>query len=624
MTKILHKRGSGEPAAESLDVGEIALDTSSGTAYTKLSDGTVVDIGGSGGDSAGAGMVIQPDEPADPVTGLQWLDSTTGRVWLWDDDKWLEFPAACSDGGGSGGGGGSVYQATAATDLKQGDPVQIRDDSSVEVCSGAPQALDVPSDLGISQISGGAAQWTRNVYMDKHDMWLLVYEDVSTGARKVIGQLYRILEDGSIKLGNTVQISGEDEEPYELLYDSVKDVATVWIHYAVSQHGAARCIKVDSEGELSSTLTVSNRMSYSISGHVNGNIASCVDPVNNAYYVCWRSSSSFRMRQGYYQESDNTIRWGNTKTIASQDQRSPRMVYDPKSGYVVILNYNNAESKQLMVYLIETTGQDSNTVHGPTQATGYYFLQNGCDINPDTGEIVAIGRMRDGVSPDDSIAAIAIKIDGTNVTAGQPVLLGDHQPSYPLDVAYSTETGFYYCLYYENVFVSYGIEDEDEDSPALMDLKDPVLMEILERANVPHHYIHRVELNGLNITPSSGRMNVLNGAISSGSMRARLQDNPPQMIACWNGSKAQIKRASLADGAVVSDTLFIGMAASDCSVGSKADVLLVGNVADQPNADLLPGHQYFVQPDGTLSEDSSSDQPFAGTALEQHKIIVKG
>ena len=110
MTTILHKRGIGKPSTDDLSAGEIALDTSTGTAYTKLSNGAIVEIGGPGGDSAGAGMVIQPDEPADPVTGLQWLESTTGKVWLWDDDKWLEFPAACPDGGGSSGGGSGSWE----------------------------------------------------------------------------------------------------------------------------------------------------------------------------------------------------------------------------------------------------------------------------------------------------------------------------------------------------------------------------------------------------------------------------------------------------------------------------------------------------------------------------------
>ena len=48
MTTILHKRGIGIPSADDLSVGELALDTSAGTAYTKLSNGTVVEIGGSG------------------------------------------------------------------------------------------------------------------------------------------------------------------------------------------------------------------------------------------------------------------------------------------------------------------------------------------------------------------------------------------------------------------------------------------------------------------------------------------------------------------------------------------------------------------------------------------------
>ena len=90
MTTILHKRGTGQPNPDELKVGEIAIDTLTGTLYTKQSDGSVVEIG-SGSD--GAGMVISPDEPSDPITGMQWLESTTGRVWIFDDGKWLEFPA---------------------------------------------------------------------------------------------------------------------------------------------------------------------------------------------------------------------------------------------------------------------------------------------------------------------------------------------------------------------------------------------------------------------------------------------------------------------------------------------------------------------------------------------------
>ena len=91
--KIQHKRGSRPPQPADLDVGEVALNTLEGKAYTKKDDGTVVEITGGESAGTGAGMVISPTEPVDPVDGMQWLDSTTARVWVWDENKWLEFPA---------------------------------------------------------------------------------------------------------------------------------------------------------------------------------------------------------------------------------------------------------------------------------------------------------------------------------------------------------------------------------------------------------------------------------------------------------------------------------------------------------------------------------------------------
>lgn len=49
MTTIVHKRGTGIPAADDLAVGEIAIDTSTGTAYTKNNAGEVVPVGGDSG-----------------------------------------------------------------------------------------------------------------------------------------------------------------------------------------------------------------------------------------------------------------------------------------------------------------------------------------------------------------------------------------------------------------------------------------------------------------------------------------------------------------------------------------------------------------------------------------------
>jgi hypothetical protein len=93
MTKILHKRGSGEPSAESLDVGEIALDTSAGTAYTKLSNGTVVEIGGSGG---GYDDTQIREDLAKEIEDRE------------DGDQFLQNQIDNLGSGGGGGGGSSV------------------------------------------------------------------------------------------------------------------------------------------------------------------------------------------------------------------------------------------------------------------------------------------------------------------------------------------------------------------------------------------------------------------------------------------------------------------------------------------------------------------------------------
>jgi hypothetical protein len=45
MTKILHRRGSGEPSPEAIDVGEILVDVVNGALYIKQMDEAVVKIG---------------------------------------------------------------------------------------------------------------------------------------------------------------------------------------------------------------------------------------------------------------------------------------------------------------------------------------------------------------------------------------------------------------------------------------------------------------------------------------------------------------------------------------------------------------------------------------------------
>ena len=54
-TKIIQKMGAGEPAPESLDIAELAVDVVNGDLYTKLSTGDVVLVGGGSGSDGGSG-----------------------------------------------------------------------------------------------------------------------------------------------------------------------------------------------------------------------------------------------------------------------------------------------------------------------------------------------------------------------------------------------------------------------------------------------------------------------------------------------------------------------------------------------------------------------------------------
>lgn len=135
MATILVKKGAGTPSPESLQEAELALDTVDGALYSKLADGSVVQLndGADGVDlsdyvteapidtkqyvrqdgdwaeivmpdgGTGAGMVISETEPADPVEGMQWLNPTNGLVLFWDGEKWLEMPGGVDGKDGADG-----------------------------------------------------------------------------------------------------------------------------------------------------------------------------------------------------------------------------------------------------------------------------------------------------------------------------------------------------------------------------------------------------------------------------------------------------------------------------------------------------------------------------------------
>lgn len=83
MTIVKHKRGTGIPSPDDIEVGEIAIDTSTGTVYTKKAgDGSVVSIGGDSGPSTHVGNAA----PDSPVEGQLWLNTDDGYMYVYYDN----------------------------------------------------------------------------------------------------------------------------------------------------------------------------------------------------------------------------------------------------------------------------------------------------------------------------------------------------------------------------------------------------------------------------------------------------------------------------------------------------------------------------------------------------------
>lgn len=86
MTIVKHKRGTGIPIPDDVEVGEIAIDISTGTAYTKASDGRVVPVNGGSG---GPPVYVDEDAPENPAKGNLWYDTNSGELNLFDGSDWV-------------------------------------------------------------------------------------------------------------------------------------------------------------------------------------------------------------------------------------------------------------------------------------------------------------------------------------------------------------------------------------------------------------------------------------------------------------------------------------------------------------------------------------------------------
>jgi hypothetical protein len=182
--------------------------------------------------SSGAGMVIQPTEPTDPVTGLQWMDSATGRIWIWDDNKWLEFPA----GGGSGG----------IEDAPEDGVQYARQDGSWSAVEGGGGGWEL---LATVEAVAGSSSVELNQITDEFDDYKIIVSDVVSSDPRIFNM--QIAIDGSYKTSgygfhcnHTTTISeyyagkfGNDSSAFTLL-DQLDPTSAILNSIEISAFGA--------------------------------------------------------------------------------------------------------------------------------------------------------------------------------------------------------------------------------------------------------------------------------------------------------------------------------------------------------------------------------------------------
>jgi hypothetical protein len=106
-TRIILKKGSGEPDPLDLEIAEIAVDVVNGDLYTKLQSFEVKNLTSGVDGGTGSSVHIGDSPPADPQEGQQWMEVPTdgeATMWIYDGGKWLQQPGGKDGADGADGG----------------------------------------------------------------------------------------------------------------------------------------------------------------------------------------------------------------------------------------------------------------------------------------------------------------------------------------------------------------------------------------------------------------------------------------------------------------------------------------------------------------------------------------
>lgn len=93
---IKQKRGTSNPGASDLVVGELAINTTSGGVFTKTDGGSVVEVGSGGIDNTATGYIqlavgTTEQRPSSPAAGMIRFNTTTSRFEGYDGSNWLNI-----------------------------------------------------------------------------------------------------------------------------------------------------------------------------------------------------------------------------------------------------------------------------------------------------------------------------------------------------------------------------------------------------------------------------------------------------------------------------------------------------------------------------------------------------
>lgn len=89
-------------------------------------------------------------------------------------------------------------------------------------------------------------------------------------------------------------------------------------------------------------------------------------------------------------------------------------------------------------------------------------------------------------------------------------------------------------------------------------------------------------------------------------------------VVLTNGSKARIVRLSTMQTDAAAPGRFVGIAEETVNDGDPCKVTIFGGITGQFH-NLLPGHDYFIQENGTLSPASGN---YIGKAMGTDKLLV--